>query len=74
MRTPRDSRSFNPLKDCYHTTCTAVATDAVLIVRMRRQATYGPRLVRNFSTHKLQTSSSAPCDSGHSQIVAQVRS
>jgi hypothetical protein len=35
---------------------------------------YGPRLVRKFSPHELQTSRSTSRDSGYDQIVAQLRS
>jgi hypothetical protein len=74
MRTP-DSRSRNPLRDCHHTTYTAVAPDPVLSVRMcGTRPLYGPRLVRKFIAHELQTSRSASCHAGHSQIVAQVGS
>ena len=57
-----------------HTTCTAVAPNVVFTVRMYgSRPPYGPRLVHKFNSHELQTRRSAPHDTGHGQIVAQLR-
>ena len=53
---------------------TAVAPDVVLTVRMYgTRPLYGPRLVRKFSFNEPKTCRSETRDTGHGQIVAQVR-
>lgn len=61
----------DPSRDEY-AICTAVTPSLVFTVRMYRDPTpyYGPGLVRNLSGQQRQTSKSAPCGIGHSQIVA----
>jgi hypothetical protein len=57
-----------------HTTCTAVAPDVVFTVRMYgTRPLYGPRLVRKFSSHELQTHRSTRCATHEPAIVSQLR-
>lgn len=71
---PRCSISRAPRRED-HTTCTAVAPDVVLTVRMYgTRPLYEPRLVRKFSSHELQTQRSAQRTPQEPQIVSQLGS
>jgi hypothetical protein len=70
---PRCSISRDPRRED-HTTCTAVAPDVVLTVRMYgTRPLYEPRLVRKISFHELQTQRSARCTRYEPAIVSQLR-
>ena len=70
---PRCSISRDPRCED-HTTCAAVAPGVVFTVRIYgTRPLYGPHLMRKFSSHELQANRSAPRDTGHGQIMAQLR-